>query len=172
MVRIPRHTIISTEILIIQKRSGAVIAVRGFRIQDILAIRIEAFDRVSSIFMTPDSVRILTQYVIILARMHCNRDLAHLRRALPTKGGSLNGHIHIHESFDDLAVAIFLLVQQFRHLSCGARLMEVGTAARVALALLHLIRIDHIHRIGETVVSALHCFVAVIAFGIELWFPT
>ena len=172
MVHIARHTIISTEILIIQKRSGTVIAVRGFRIQDILAIRIEAFDRVSSIFMTPDSVRILTQDVIILARMHGNRDLAHLRRAFPTEGGSLNRYIHIHESFDDLAVAIFFLVQQFRHLSCGARLMEVGTAARVALALLHLIRIDHVHRIGETVVSALHCFVTVIAFGIELWFPS
>ncbi len=122
--------------------------------------------------MTPDSIRILTQDVIILTRMHCNRDLAHLRWALPTEGGSLNRHIHIHESFDDLAVAIFLLVEQFRHLPCGARLMEVGAAARVALALLHLIRIDHIHRIGETVVSALHCFVTVIAFGIKIRFPS
>ena len=172
MVHIARHTIISTEILIIQKRSGTVIAVRGFRIQDILAIRIEAFDRVSSIFMTPDSIRILTQDVIILTRMHGNRDLAHLRRAFLTKRGSLNWHIHIHESLDNLAVAILFLIQQFRHLSCGAWLMEVGAAAGIALALLHLIRIDHIHRIGETVVSALHCFVAVIAFGIELWFPT
>ena len=172
MVRIPWHTIIATEILIIQKGSGAVIAVRGFWIQDILAICIEAFDRVSSILMTPDSIRILTQDVIILTRMHCNCDLAHLRRAFLTEGGSLNRHIHIHESFDDLAVAIFLLVEQFRHFSCGARLMEVGAAAGIALALLHLIRIDHVHRIGETVVSTLHCFVAVIAFGIELWFPS
>ena len=129
MVRIAGYTIISTEILIIQEGSGAVIAVRGFRIQDVLAIRIEAFDRVSSILMTPDSVRILTQHVIILARMYGDGDLAHFRRAFLTECGSLNRHIHIHESFYDLAVAIFLLVQQFRHLPCSARLMEVGAAA-------------------------------------------
>ena len=172
MVCVPRYTIISTEILIIQEGSGAVIAVRGFRIQDILAIRIEAFDRVPSILMTPDSVRILTQYVIILTRMHRDGDFAHFCWAFLTKRSSLNRHIHIHESFDNLAVAILFLVEQFRHLPCCTWLMEVGTAARVALTLLHLIRIDHIHRIGETVVGALHCFVAVIAFGIKIRFPS
>ena len=172
MVCVAGHTIISTEILIIQEGSGAVIAVRGFRIQDILAIRIEAFDRVPSILMTPDPVRILTQYVVILARMHRDGDLAHLRGALLTKRGSLNRHIHIHESFDNLAVAILFLVEQFRHLPCGARLMEVGAAAGSALALLHLIRIDHVHSIGETVVSGLYCIVAVIAIGIIIWLPS
>ena len=172
MLCIPRHTIISTEILIIQEGSGAVIAVRGFRIQDILAIRIEAFDRVPSILMTPDPVRILTQYVVILARVYRDGDLAHLRGALLTKRGSLNRHIHIHELFDNLAVAILFLIEQFRHLPCSARLMEVGAAAGIALALLHLIRIDHVHSIGETVVGALHCFVAVIAFGVIIRLPS
>jgi hypothetical protein len=51
-------------------------------------------------------------------------------------------------------------------------LMEVGAAAGSALALLHLIRIDHVHSIGETVVSGLYCIVAVIAIGIIIWLPS
>ena len=165
------HAIIPAEILIIQERSGAVIAVGGLRIQNILSIRIEAFHWIPAVLMTPDSIRILTQHVIILTWMHRDGNLAHLRRAFATECGSLNGHIHLHESFNDLAVAILFFVEQFRHLPCGTRLMKVGAAARIALALLDLIRIDHIHRIGETVVSALDRLVAIVAFGIKIWFP-
>lgn len=171
MPLISRHAIISTEILIIQERSGAVIAVGGFRIQNVLSIRIKALHWIPAVLMTPDPIRILTQHVIILPRMHRDSDLAHLRGTFTTECGSLNGHIHLHESFDDLAVAILFFVEQFRHLPCGARLMEVGAAARVALTLLDLIRINHVHCIGETIVSALNGLVAIITFGIELWFP-
>ncbi len=154
-------TVVPAEIRIVEEGMGAVIADSGHRVHYVLALRIEALDRIRTILMAPTAIGILANEMIIFFRMNDKRDLARFRGASGPECGLLHGNIHLHELFNDLACACVCFVEHLGHVFCSAWLVIQWFTVLLSITLCQLIGIQHIHAIGETVVSGLNLWIRI-----------
>lgn len=137
-----------------------------------MLVRVQIRNWTRTRLLGPETPLILPQEVVIIRLIHYESNLGRLRGTLRLKPRHHQIRIITNQPHHHIRACLRLIRSEGRVLGCASRLMERRITYLLSLTFRNLLRVIHIHRIRETIVSFTQLCLFVPAFRIICRLPT